>query len=211
VIRICVLAAVLAVAGCAAEAPRLGRDPVGSPGEPVVYVIERRWHSDIGVPVAEIAGPLTALARPWPGANFLTFGFGERGYVVDNRRSWFDMLMALLPGRSVLLTTALTSSPAAAFGAEHVVTLRVSAAGLAAIERRLWSEVAGPGGEAVQLADGPYPGSAFYAAKDTYDGLYTCNTWTTEVLRAGGLGLPAAGVLFVGQVMGPARWLAANQ
>jgi hypothetical protein len=51
----------------------------------------------------------------------------------------------------------------------------------------------------------------FYAARDTYDALHTCNTWTAETLRAGGLPVPSAGVLFVGQVLGPARAVARRQ
>jgi hypothetical protein len=60
------------------------------------------------------------------------------------------------------------------------------------------------------LAEGPYPGSVFYAARDTYDGFYTCNTWTATVLRDGGLAMPI-NVLFAGQVMGPARWIRRSQ
>jgi hypothetical protein len=61
------------------------------------------------------------------------------------------------------------------------------------------------------LADGHYPGSVFYAARDTYDGLFTCNTWAADTLRTGGLPMPAAGVLFAGQVMSAANRISARQ
>jgi hypothetical protein len=122
------------------------------------------------------------------------------------------MLKALLPSRSAVLLTALKAGPAAAFGPHNVVALHVSPAGLAAIEDGIWREFELSGsGDPVRLAEGPYPGSDFYAAVDTYYGLFTCNTWTAETLHAGGLPIPVTGVLFSGQVMGPARWIGARQ
>jgi hypothetical protein len=75
----------------------------------------------------------------------------------------------------------------------------------------LWQEFEQlSGGQAMKLAGGPYPGSTFYAAHDTYSAVFTCNTWTASVLRSGGLPMPVTGVLFAGQVMGAARWIASQ-
>jgi uncharacterized protein (TIGR02117 family) len=182
------------------------------PDEAVLYVIERGWHTDIGLPVEEISGPLTALERPFPGVRFLTFGFGERQFLVTRQVSVGAMLAALLPSSSALLMTALGTTPEVAFGPEHVVVLRVSRAGMARIEASIWRELErSDAGEPVRLADGPYPGSVFYAARDTYDGFYTCNTWTASMMRSAGLPMATTGILFAGQVMGTARWIGARQ
>jgi uncharacterized protein (TIGR02117 family) len=178
----------------------------------VIYVIERGWHSDICLPAEEITGPLTELEQSFPGVRFLTFGFGERQFLMARRTTLGGMLSALLPSRSALLMTALSADPDAAFGAQHVVALHVSHDGLARIEAAVWQELEkSPDGEPVMLADGPYPGSVFYAARGTYDAFDTCNTWTVEMLHAGGLPVPTAGVLFVGQVMGIVRSVAERQ
>jgi hypothetical protein len=183
-----------------------------APDDAVVYVIRRDWHTDIGLPVQEIAGPLTTLEKPFPGVRFLSFGFGERQFLVNHRKDFGSMLSALLPSRSAVLMTALSASAEQAFGPQNVVVLRLSRAGLDRIEAAIWHELEQtPAGEPVWLADGPYPGSMFYAARDTYDGFFTCNTWTAETLRAGGLPMPTAGVLFSGQVMGSARWIGTRQ
>ena len=60
---------------------------------------------------------------------------------------------------------------------------------------------------------GPLPADTMFhqAARDTYDGLYTCNSWTMTMLRTGGLPVPTAGVLFVGQVMDAVRAISARQ
>jgi hypothetical protein len=119
------------------------------------------------------------------------------------------MLAALLPGRGALLVTALNTTPERAFGADDVVTLGLSKAELARLQARLRAEFElSASGEPIFVAAGPYAGSGFYAASATYSGLYTCNTWTADMLHAGGQAMPTAGVLFADQVMGMARWLA---
>lgn len=200
----CLAAALLAACSTPSLSP--------GPGDKIVYVVEREWHTDIGLPVGEIAGPMTTLETSFPGVRFLTFGFGERQFLVNREKSFGAMLNALLPSRSALLMTALNAPPEAAFGSRNVVVLHVSAAGLRQIEAAIWNEFElSPAGAPMLLADGPYPGSVYYAARETYSGLFTCNTWTAETLRAGGLPVSATGVLFSGQVMGSVRWLNARQ
>ena len=197
---------ILLVAACSAPIV------AAAPDDAVVYVIRRDWHTDIGLPAQEIAGPLTTLEESFPGVRFLTFGFGERQFLVNHTQDFGAMLSALLPSRSAVLITALSAPPEQAFGPQNVVVLRLSRAGLDRIEAAIWDEFEqAPAGEPVKLADGPYPGSVFYAARSTYDGFFTCNSWTAETLRAGGLPMPAAGVLFSGQVMGSARWISTQQ
>jgi hypothetical protein len=188
--------------------------PIGAPtpNDAVVYLIRREWHTDLGLPVEEIAAPLTALEKPFPGVRFLTFGFGERQFLLDRKKDFGAMLAAILPSQSALLVTALASSPEQAFGQRNVITLHVPRVGLDKIEGRIAGEFElSTADEPVRLADGPYPGSLFYAARHTYSGLYTCNTWTAEVLRTGGLAIPTTGVLFADQVMSAATWIGTHQ
>ena len=189
-----------------------GPVPPASPDDAVIYVIERDWHTDIGLPVEEIAGPLQILTTSFPGVRFLTFGFGERQFLIDRSRSAGAMLSALLPSESAVLMTALRASPAAAFGQENVVALHVSQAGLQAIKAEIWRGFERSAtGEPVLLAEGPYPGSVYFAAGDTYSALFTCNTWTAATLRTSGLPVRDFGVLFAGQVMSQVRGLGAQQ
>jgi uncharacterized protein (TIGR02117 family) len=200
--------ACLALLTAACSVPRSVAPQTGA----VVYVIGRRWHTDIGLPVEEIAGPLSSLEDRFPGVRFLTFGFGERQFLMSRKVNFGTMLGALLPSRSALLMTALKASPDAAFGPSNVVALQVSQRGLQRIEAAIWNEFEhSPAGLPVWLAAGPYPGSEFHAADGTYDAFFTCNTWTADTLRAGGVRMPAFGVLFAGQVMGAARGIAARQ
>jgi Protein of unknown function (DUF2459) len=205
-----------AAAACLASVLLLGCTPpvgdVGPPGPAVVYVIDRGWHTDVGLPVNEMHGPLAWLDSGETGARFFTFGFGERQFLMSRQADLGEMLSALLPSESALLVTGLVATPQVAFGAEHVVVLHVSADGAARIEAAIWHQLQTPPANTARLlANGPYEGSAFYAARGTYDAFNTCNTWTATILHAGGLPVATAGVLFSGQVMGMARAIAVRQ
>lgn len=180
-------------------------------GEAAITIVDRGWHTDIGLPMDEVTGPLASLARDFPGVRFLVFGFGERRYYMARDTGSGEMLAALLPSDSVILVTALWATPAEAFGDQKVVTLYVPRNGVERIASRLWSELdKAPDGSVVRLADGPSIGSAFYASGETYDALHTCNTWTALLLR--GAGLPVnTHVLFAGQVMRQVVRIAAMQ
>jgi uncharacterized protein (TIGR02117 family) len=175
-------------------------------GADLIYVIDRGWHTEIGLPVAELHGKLALIAARFPGATSLSVGFGDRAYLLDRDTNFFDMLRALLPGKAALLVTGLRAPPEAAFGADNVVTLAISQPQLDALEAFLADYFATDrAGQPLRLADGPYPGSLFFASDATYDGLHTCNTWTAEILRAGGYPISTTLIVFASQVMAQAR------
>lgn len=173
-----------------------------------IYVIDRGWHTDIGLPIAELSGSLALIAGDFPGAETLTIGFGDRAYLLDRTTNLLDMIRALLPGRAAMLVTGLRASPEAAFGSQNVVTLAIGRQQLAALEADLARYFATDGtGRPLRLADGPYPGSLFFASDATYDALHTCNTWTAGTLRAGGFAVSPTLVIFAHQVMVQVRGL----
>jgi len=219
--------ATLALVACSSTPP----DPPPGPVATTIAVVERGWHTDVCLR-AEDAGPwLLALAHGYgfDGERFLCFGFGERQYVLTRDHGPLVTLAALLPSRAALLMTVLRDSPGAAFGSSNVVNLGISRDGLTALQAFLREAVqtdeadkpqdnptednSDEGthvGKPVQLGEGPYPGSVFFAATGTYDLFYTCNTWTASALRAAGLPFNTT-VMFAGGVMRQARQLAAPQ
>jgi len=212
VTRVCLALGAVTLLFACTPGPTTPEPSVTPPREAVVYIIGRGWHTDIGLPVEEIAAPLSALTVPFPGIRFLTFGFGDRAYLLNRDTTVLSLLTALLPGRAALLVTALRATPGEAFGEAHVIALHIPAADLARLEQKLWREFQVAADEApVMLADGPYQGSRFYVASEPYSGVYTCNTWTAAMMRAAGLPMPVDGVVFASQVMGMARWIATQQ
>ncbi|MDQ2802393.1 MAG: DUF2459 domain-containing protein [Pseudomonadota bacterium] len=202
------LLAPLAIPGCTTR-PGRADTPLAPPGAAIVYVIDRGWHTDIGLPVAELGDTkLATIATAFPGARFLVFGFGERAYVLARHKTLGTMLAALLPSRAVILVTALAAVPADAFTPDSVVALRVTRSAADRIADFTWASLEkDPRGKPRRLADGPYPGSLFYAAPGTYDVLHTCNTWTAEALQAGGLPVRSFGIVLSAQLDAQVRRL----
>lgn len=198
----------LALSRCAAAPlPRFA-----GPATETVTVIGRGWHTELGLSAAALDPPLAALASQFPGVVTLTFGFGDRAFVLARHRGLGDALGALFPSPGLILFTALGTSPEEAFGAAHVVTLRVSRAGFAKIAAFVWQSLATADGRVPEpYGPGPYPGSLFYASTVAYDAFETCNTWIAEALRAGGVPVQASGILFASQIMEQARRVAAAQ
>lgn len=201
-----------ALVGCAG----VPLTPAPGPRVTAIAVIDRGWHTEIGLPVGELTPPLSLIAARFPGAKVLTFGFGDRDFVLGKHGHFADALGALLPSPGLILVTALNTSPEAAFGARDVVELPISRAGFAHIAHFIGSGIAREKGEKPNEAPapygpGPYPGALFYASSVTYDAFNTCNTWVASALRSGGIPVRAAGVLFASQVMSEVRRVRAQQ
>ena len=193
--------------GCAAMAIDA---PVPN-GEGTIYVVERGWHTDIGLPVDMVSEPLALLERPFPGIRFMLFGFGERHYYMAQEAGSAEMLTALLPSDSAILMTALRAPPAEAFSAEQVIVLHLPRSDVGRLALLLWTQLEkSADGSVVRIGNGPYPGSVFYASTEIYDAFHTCNTWTALMLRNAGFPIDT-NVLFAGQVMRQVARLAAMQ
>jgi hypothetical protein len=113
------------------------------------------------------------------------------------------LLGALWPGKALILVTALTATPADAFGAAQVVTLTLSARQMAAAQIFVWQSLASantPDTSIEPFAVGPYEGSLYFSAQAEYSGVHTCNTWAAEVLSRAELPIRPTGVVFAGQL-----------
>lgn len=198
----------LALVACTATDPPMPA-PVGvvETGQvrTVVAVVQRDWHTDVCLRIQDVNAWIGMLARGFDGASVLCFGFGERQYVVDRRHDPLTMIEALLPSRATILMTVLRAPPEEAFGAQNVIEVPVGDAGLDGIQRFLRESLeTGSAGNPQRLADGPYPGSLFFAASGTYDAFHTCNTWTARALRSAGLS-NVGDTLFAGSLMREVR------
>jgi uncharacterized protein (TIGR02117 family) len=166
-----------------------------------IFLVAAGWHTEIVLPVDAIHAPLQAVTPEFPGARYLSFGWGERNYYMARSPTVGDAMSALFPGPAVLLVTPLYSPPRESRADAQVFELGLSTAGLERLSSYLWTAFEKSGdGTPRRLAAGPAPGSAFYAATGTYSASYTCNTWTAEGLRVGGVPVSPAGVVFVGQL-----------
>ncbi len=166
-----------------------------------IHLIAAGWHTEIALAVHAMHDPLRRVAPDFPGAQYLSFGWGERNYYMARAPTVGDAMSALFPGPAVLLVTPLYRPPRDSRANAQVFELSLSTAGLDRLSNYLWAAFDKSGnGSPRRLAAGPEPGSVFYAATGTYSATYTCNTWTAEGLRVGGIPVTPAGVVFVSEL-----------
>lgn len=171
-----------------------------------IYVVRRGWHIDIGFAVPALEPPLQSLAAQFPGARYVFFGFGDQHYLLAKNRNGPVLLGALWPGKGLILATAVTSTPRAAFGEEQVIALAVTVSEARSVQAFIGRSL---NKDAVQpYAQGPYEGSLYFAATQKYSAFHTCNTWVAEALKAAPLPIHSVGVIFAGQLWGQVRRLA---
>jgi hypothetical protein len=194
-------------------------DTAGAPRQVVMYLARRSWHIDVGFAVADLSPSLAIIARRFPRAKYLFFGFGDRHYLLSKGKGTATLAGALFPGPGLILVTSIENSPAQAFGDSHVLEFVLSApqAGDAQrfVQRSLAAAASGDGredtdpGEVVRdfssVAEGPYEGSVYYEAVARYSALHTCNTWAAEALQSAGLDVRPRLAVFAGQTWARAR------
>jgi Protein of unknown function (DUF2459) len=178
----------------------------------VMYLARRHWHMDVGFSVSDLNPSLAFIARRFPRARYVFFGFGDRHYLLSKRKGTSSLFGALIPGPGIILVTALENSPTQAFGASQVLEFDLSAVEMAAAQSFVRRTLSGEQGmmELPSVADGPYEGSLYYDAVPRYSALHTCNTWAAETLRAAGFPVRTQLVLLAGQLWKQARKVAAR-
>ena len=187
--------------GCTATIPQQPDAGSARPTE-ALYVISGGWHTELGLPVAALSGPLAALKADFPSARYLVFGWGARDYYMAQNPDIGDLLRAAASGPAVMLIIPLQISPEAFFGAANVFVLPAPREGIQRLAQFLWDYLAvDKEGPPRRIGLGPYPQSVFYASAGNYSLGHTCNTWTAEALHASGLPVSAVGVVFAGQVL----------
>jgi hypothetical protein len=166
----------------------------------LIYVARRGWHVDIGFDVSELGLSLAAVAADFSSARYVFFGFGDRRYLLSRNKNLPSLLAALWPGPGIVLATGVIAPPEEAFGAEHVIRLKVSAAQAQAVRDFVWNSLIKANGTVGWFAKGPYEGSLYYSALPTYSAVYTCNTWAAEALHSTELPIHSTGVVFATQL-----------
>jgi len=198
------------LAACAPTPPHMADAP--APADSMVYGLVQDWHTELSLPAKDITGPLTRLKSIFPEAQYFTFGFGERLYYQKPDANWADALRAILPGPGTVLLTALAGPPPQMYPGAEMVPIPVTQAELDRLSDYMWETLEKtPDDRLVRLGDGKFPGYVFYGATTSYNGFYTCNTWTIQALDTAGLEAGAPGVLFAYQAMDRIRAVAARR
>jgi len=195
--------------GCAGGQPL--PEPGTAAGPVELVIIKMGWHTEIAMPLNRVPRPLGGLNPRMAAAHYLVSGFGDRAYFTDPDPDpgTGKAIAALFSGPSAVQIAYFDVLPVQPGRA--MVRLRVPQATIDRIADFVWTSLAkGPDGRPLLVLE-QEPGNLFYDGRQGYDGLYNCNSWTADALRAGGLPFEPSGVLFAGEVMDQAARIAAAQ
>jgi D-galactarolactone isomerase len=177
-----------------------------APQTEVIYVISGGWHTELGLPLEAITGPLAALKPEFPSARYLVFGWVHTTITWPKIRASEMCSGRSLPGLRSCSSFRSKFSPEAFFGASNVFPLPASQDGIQSLATFLWDYLTvDKEGPLRRIGTGPYPQSVFFASTGAYNLGHTCDIWTGEALRAAVLPVTAAGVVFAGQVLDQLR------
>jgi Protein of unknown function (DUF2459) len=167
-----------------------------------VYLVDRGWHTEIGIPAAALTGSLGFYRQVFPGARTILFGYGKKTFFTAPATSLEDYLIGPFPGSAVIQVLALTDTPDQAYGAGQVVVLPLSPAQSDRLAAFIGGDLApGRDGGPRLVAAGHAPESLFYAARSRYTLFHTCNGWVVQALARAGVPLSDRAVVFASQVM----------
>lgn len=186
----------LGAAFVSAAMPLGGRAQIPSGSEPVTFICEAPFHTDIALPLndplinwqTELAD---ALPYRLPPDTYLLFGWGDSVFftqVLEPDDMTASRALSALAGAN---QAALRIVPVDGWSVqEYCEAMPVDAAGRAAlIEHIRESFKPGTDGE-LQLIETPVPGEVLVKARGRYSLFNTCNQWTAAAL--GRAGLPRA-------------------
>jgi uncharacterized protein (TIGR02117 family) len=152
--------------------------------------VSHGWHSGLVFTAADLpAGSL--LRRAFPHAVAIEVGWGDRAfYMAREPGVWLGLRALAWPTPGVLHVVGLAGPPRTMFPDSEVVDVHVSQPRLdrmhEAVEASFERDVAG---DPIALGEGLYGNGRFYASRERFHGLRTCNVWAAQVLQHGGLPL----------------------
>ncbi len=182
------------------------------PGDPALYppqrdaitihVVDHGYHAGLILPRQALADVATAEDLPRLSAALAVFsafdqveiGWGEENFYrsvpTANLSAIPHVLRAMLnpANSSVLHIVGFNGDAGRAFPTSDLITLNLSSAGLKRMTRAMDAQFRVPSsGEIAPLGPGLYGPSAFFAARDRYHLLNTCNHWIGQMLALAGL------------------------
>jgi len=172
-----------------------------------IYVTSNGWHSAIVVPRAAL--PIGAIpeATDFPGAAYLSLGWGDAEYFPAREPTLgMKLRAALQPTPAVVHMAGLPSHPREFLPADEVVELKTTTEDFEKLVAYLDSIFDRAGAARAQASEpGLYRFSLFYRAKGEFHLFNTCNTWTARGLKAAGWPVRVSGIVTAEDLMAQIR------
>lgn len=176
-------------------------------GKRTIYIVNHGLHTGIVIDADSATEILPRLQLAIEDIQFIEFGWGDRNFYQANSFSVFLAIKALfLPTKSVMHVASIPRHPMSYFQSDSVESVPISLSHLRLIlgfiSRTFTRDRQG---DIIQLGQGLYADSAFYAAFGNYHLLKNCNTWVIEAFAEAGFPKPVLPALTASSVMRQVR------
>jgi uncharacterized protein (TIGR02117 family) len=184
---IALLSAILA--GCATPSPSL-HAPAGEAAR-TVYVVRHGWHTGVMLNTADVSDRSWSILRDFPEARYLEVGWGDRDYYAAREPgTWLGIKALFWPTPGTLHVVGFGGTVEEFAARTDAVALSFTPSAFERLYLRVRASFDLDGdGDAIVLGPGLYGDSRFYASRESFSLLKTCNTWTAQVLREAGVPL----------------------
>jgi uncharacterized protein (TIGR02117 family) len=153
-----------------------------------LHVVNHGWHTGLVIRRGDIPEGLWPEHRQAPPGEYLEIGWGERRFYQTRDPSLLQALTAALwPSPSVLHLVGFNGPVTRRYPPGQIIVLQVDAAGMARLAQYIADayERDAEGG-IKRMGRGLYGDSRFFAGREKFHLLNTCNVWTARALRLAG-------------------------
>lgn len=186
-------------------APPVLSSPGSSDQAATVLVVRHRWHTGIVLPADRLAPPLAFLEERFSGPAWYEIGWGDNDFYRRTDNLWLLGKALLWPTNTVLHVVGLDKHPADLPNSD-VEALCLSTEGLERLQAALAKDFKLDAESRPITADpGLYGDSRFFPARGHFWFGRTCNTWTAQRLRDGGVDIRTFMTLRAESVMAQIR------
>jgi len=197
------------LAGCAHRNERVEVASAQTIAHHTVYVVSHGWHAGVVVRAADVPKNAWPMLDDFPAAEYFEVGWGDREfYPAPDPGPWLAIKAALWSSPGVLHIVGFHGGVRSNFPASDIAAVDVSADGLVHLIRHIGASFELDNqGRAVLIGGGLYGDSRFYASRESFHLLRTCNVWTADALAAAGLPVRPAAAITVGSLFRQLRSL----
>ena len=183
------LIALLPVIVAACSSPIQGPSQKSDVSTRTVFVVRQDWHTGLVINVADIPDQNWPVLRDFRAARYLEVGWGDRGfYPAREPTLWLGFKALFWPTPGTLHVVGIPGAVEDFAPQNDVVALKLTPSDMERLYLRLSASFdLDVNGNPVMLGPGLYGDSRFYASREVFSLVKTCNVWTAQVLRDAGV------------------------
>ncbi len=168
-----------------------------------IYVISHDWHTGFVIPANKIQHLLPTLGERFGNAEFLEFGWGDKGFYQSREITASLIVKAIFwPTEAVVHVVAVSGNSHRFFSGSEIEPVYLSDEEYAALLTFISNSFRrNKEKEVTELEKGLYGDSQFYEGEGDYFFMNTCNKWTAKGLKSAGMDIGSTFTLTADGVM----------